>query len=253
MSEVNADVDLSRAAVIIPALNEEKSLAELLPLLASMGVGRMIVGDNGSTDRTAEVARAHGADVASAPGRGYGQACWSAMQLLREPDEIVVFLDADLSDDPAWLPRLAAPVAADRADLVLGCRASALRDPQAMTLPQHFGTWLATFLIRLGWGYRYRDLGPFRAIRRDALEAMGMHDRAFGWTIEMQIRAVEMHLRIEEIDVPYRARVGQSKISGTIRGVILAGYWILRTVGTLGWTKRSRGRTRSADFADYAD
>jgi len=240
MDETEAQLDLARLAVIIPALNEQVPLATLLPILTKMGVGRVIVGDNGSTDRTAEVARAHGAEVSEAPQRGYGQACWSAMQLLHERDEFVVFLDADLSDDPACLPQLVAPLAAGQADLVLGCRAGALRDPRAMTLPQRFGTWLATCLIRIGWGYRYRDLGPFRAIRRDALDAMGMRDRAFGWTVEMQIRAVEMHLRIREIDVPYHARIGRSKISGTARGVILAGYWIFRTVGSRWLTKRSR-------------
>ncbi len=240
MEQAQTSIDLSRVAVIIPALNEAEPLAELLPLLKKMGTGRVIVGDNGSTDGTAEVARSHGAEVAEAPRRGYGQACWSAMQLLSERDAIVVFLDADLSDDPTCLPRLVEPIVADRADFVLSRRANALRDPGAMTLPQRFGTGLATWLIRLGWGVRYHDLGPFRAIRKNALDAIGMRDRAFGWTVEMQIRAAEMNLRVLEIDVPYRARVGRSKISGTVKGVFLAGYWILTTVGRLWWTKRSR-------------
>lgn len=235
-------MDLSRVAVVIPALNEQGPLGELLPRLRAAGVGWIIVGNNGSTDRTAEVARSFGVVVADAPRRGYGEACQVALRRLPPEAEVVAFIDADLSDDPTRLPTLIAPIAAGEADLVLGCRAPRLREPGAMTPPQRFGTWLATRLMRLGWGHAYRDMGPFRVIRRDALEAIGMRDRAYGWTVEMQIRAVELGLRIREIDVPYRARVGRSKISGTARGVLLAGYWILRTVGVMWVTKGSRRR-----------
>jgi len=225
--------DLSTVAVIIPARNEAPSLPRVLSALLPLAPGQVIVGDNGSSDGTPEIARGFGCDVAAAPRRGYGAACAAALALLRPECRVVAFLDADLSDDPRRLPDLAAPILADEADLVLGSRDPAQREPGAMTLPQRFGTRLATALIRWGWGFAYRDLGPFRAIRREALERIAMQDRAFGWTIEMQIRAVELGLRIREIPLPYRARVGRSKISGSVAGACRAGYWILRTVGRL--------------------
>jgi len=227
--------------VIIPALNEGPALRLLLPMLRAFKVGQIIVGDNDSTDDTPAVARDWGATVVTEPRRGYGAACFAAMQVMRDDIDVVVFLDADLSDDPAILPRLAKPVIDGDADLVIGHRVAELREPGAMTTAQRFGDWLATRLIRFGWGFRYGDLGPFRAIRRSSLERINMRDRAFGWTIEMQIRAVEEHLRIAQIPVPYRRRRGQSKISGTIRGVALAGYWILSTWWRL-WRTRSQRR-----------
>ncbi len=237
---------LDRVSVIIPALNEAEALRELLPIVKRLGVGQVIVGDNGSNDGTAEVAAAHGALVASEPRRGYGAACFTAMGHLRGDTEVVVFLDADLSDDPTLLPDLARPVLEDEADLVIGNRVASMREPGAMTLPQRFGDWLATRLIRLGWGFGYHDLGPFRAIRRSSLERIDMQDRAFGWTIEMQIRAIEEGLRIRQIPVPYRRRKGKSKISGTVRGVALAGYWILTTWWRLWRSRRSRAGRKCA-------
>lgn len=227
-------VALSRVAVVIPVLNEAESLPSLLAALRTVAPGQVIVGDNGSTDGSPQIAREHGCDVAIAPVRGYGAACAAAIEQLAPNCAIVAFLDADGSDDPALLPMLVAPLLADEADLVLGFRDPKLRSARSMSGPQRFGTWLATTLIRWGWGHRFRDMGPFRAIRRDTLARIGMQDRAFGWTIEMQIRAVDLDLRILELPVPYRRRTrGRSKISGTLLGVIRAAYWILRTVGRL--------------------
>lgn len=225
--------DLGRVGVVIPALNEERSLAELLPLLAPMGLGQVVVGDNGSTDATARVTTDNGFETVLEPRRGYGAACAAAIAALRPEIEIVVFLDADLADDPRRIADLVAPIADDRADLVIGYRDAALREPGSMSIPQRFGNWLATTLILQAWGFRYHDLGPFRAISRDALARMRMRDRAYGWTVEMQVRAVQMNLRIEQVPVAYRRRVGVSKISGTVRGVVLAGHYILTTIARL--------------------
>ncbi len=236
---------MPRIAVIIPALNEAPSLDKLLPMLRAMHLAQCIVADNGSTDGTAQLARRHGCTVVCEPRRGYGAACAAGIAALHDDCDIVVFLDADLADDPSHMPRLVEPIAAGRADLVIGTRDAALCEPGSMTAVQRFGNRLATRLIRLGWGYRYRDLGPFRAIRRSCLDAMGMRDRAFGWTVEMQVRALQMCLRIEQISVPYRRRTGVSKISGTLRGVVLAGYYILTTIARL----RLRGRIAATDVA----
>lgn len=236
------EASLRRVAVIIPALNEAANLAVLLPQVAALGVGQVIVGDNGSTDGTGRVARGHGADVATEPKRGYGAACHAAMQLLGLQADVVVFLDADLSDDVTMLPDLAGPILRDECDFVLGTRVAALRTAGAMTLPQRFANWLMPRVVALGWGHRYTDLGPFRAIRRSCLEAIDMQDRAYGWTIEMQIRAVEMGLRIHEVPVPYRPRVGRSKISGTLRGTLLAARWIIGTAASLYMTRNRRRR-----------
>lgn len=233
-------LSLSRVAVIIPALNEASNLRALLPILNTLGVGQIVVGDNGSTDGSAGVARELGATVAYAPKRGYGAACFAAMERMNDEIEFVLFIDADQSDDPTLIPTLIAPIADDECDLVIGHRVANLREPGSMTLPQRFGDRLATWLIRLGWGYDYADLGPFRAIRRTSLQRIDMQDRAFGWTVEMQIRAIEERLRIRRIPVPYRRRQGRSKISGTIKGVALAGYWILSTLARLWWTRSSR-------------
>ena len=231
----------SNVAVIIPALNEAESLAILLPLLADLEVGQVLVCDNGSTDETREVVETHGATWVYEPIRGYGAACFAGIQALSPTSEIVAFLDADLSDDPAKIPELIAPIADGGCDFVIGVRLSHLREPGSTTFPQRFANWLFPALIKWGWGHAYTDLGPLRAIRRSSLEAIDMQDRAFGWTMEMQIRAVELGLRICEVPVPYRRRrVGTGKISSTIRGVWLAAYWITRTCLGLWLTKRRR-------------
>jgi len=235
----SADPRLTTVAVIMPALNEAESLSVLLPDLMGYGLGQVIIGDNGSTDETAAVARAHGATVVSEPQRGYGAACWAAMQHIAPQIEVVLFLDADASDDLGRIPDLVLPILDDRTDLVIATRDASTVEAGALSTQQRFGNWLAVNLIRLRWGFRYRDLGPFRAIRKSSLDQIAMRDRAFGWTVEMQIRALQEGLRIEQVSVHYKRRIGQSKIGGTIKGSIKAGYWILGTIGKF-WFRRSK-------------
>jgi glycosyltransferase involved in cell wall biosynthesis len=222
-------------AVIIPALNEEQSLPLVLGDLPP--VRQRIVVDNGSTDATAEVAAARGATVVAESQRGYGAACLRGLDTLRqsiaegaEPPEIVVFLDADYSDHPECLPELVVPIFEGRADFVLGSRLLGQRQAGAMPPQSVYGNRLACFLMRHLFGVRYTDLGPFRAIRYDRLCDLQMSDRNFGWTVEMQIKAARQGLRVLEIPVPYRCRVGSSKISGTLRGTVRAGTKILYTI-----------------------
>ncbi|MCB1549142.1 MAG: glycosyltransferase, partial [Hyphomicrobiaceae bacterium] len=183
----------------------------------------------GSTDATAAVAAAHGAVVVSEPEPGYGAACLAAMQRLGAVD-IVVFLDGDYSDHPAEMVRLVDPIIAGEKDFVVGSRVLGEAERGALTPQQRFGNWLATWLIRLIWGVRYTDLGPFRAIRATSLTDLAMRDRNFGWTVEMQIKAARAGLSIAEVPVNYRRRIGVSKVSGTVKGTILAGYKILYTI-----------------------
>lgn len=230
-----------RVVVVIPALDEEASLGQVLDAIPPT-VEAVVVCDNGSGDRTAEVARARGALVVHEPRRGYGSACLRALEAVRArpegPPDVVCFLDADYSDFPEDLPRLIEPIAAGEADLVLGSR-MLLPEARASLLPQaRFGNQLATFLIRLLWGVRYTDLGPFRAVRWDALERVGMRDPDFGWTVELQIKAARHGLRAMEIPVRYRRRVGVSKITGTVRGAFAAGTKILTTIGRYGLLDR---------------
>jgi glycosyltransferase involved in cell wall biosynthesis len=216
---------------VIPALNEEASIGRVLDALPRPPVRRVVVADNGSTDRTAEVARDRGARVVTEPRRGYGAACLRALAALRaDPPAVVLFLDGDLSDDPSEAPRLLEPIAAGRADLVVGSRVLGEAEPGSLTPAQKFGNWLATRLLRLFYGARYTDLGPFRAIRWDALESLGMRDPDFGWTVEMQVKAARRGLRHEEVPVRYRKRVGVSKVSGTLSGTLRAGTKILGTI-----------------------
>jgi glycosyltransferase involved in cell wall biosynthesis len=223
--------------VIIPALNEEVALPGVLRDLRALGLRHVRVVDNGSTDRTAEVARELGAEVRSEPVRGYGAACWCGMSELGPEVAWVLFCDADGSDDLSELPALFA-AAATGAEFILGNRRASAEGRGAMTPQQNFGNALATALIAIGWGHRYKDLGPLRLISRSALDRIAMRDRGFGWTVEMQVRAVEEGVRIVEIPVGYRRRQGgRSKISGTIGGSLRAGTVILSTVGRL-WFRR---------------
>jgi len=222
--------------VIIPALNEERALPAVLAELPPE-VDDVVVVDNGSTDATAEVARTAGARVALEPERGYGSACLRGLAAIGTPD-VIVFLDGDHSDYPEKLSELVRPIAEGSADFVLGSRLLGQREPGAMPPQSVWGNRFACFLMRLLFRVHYTDLGPFRAIRREALERLRMRDRNFGWTVEMQIKAARAGLRIREIPVPYRRRVGQSKISGTLKGTLRAGYKILYTIAKYGFVKR---------------
>jgi glycosyltransferase involved in cell wall biosynthesis len=218
--------------VVIPALNEEASLGLVLAALPAGWVRRVVVADNGSTDRTAEVARSCGAQVVHEPRRGYGSACLAGLAALRDdPPEVVAFLDADFSDHPDELPLVLAPILCGEADMVIGSRMLGEREQGAMLPQAIFGNWLATSILRLLYGYTFTDLGPFRAVTWEALERVGMVDTNFGWTVEMQIKAAQLKLRCYEVPVSYRCRVGVSKITGTIRGSVRAGYKILYTLG----------------------
>lgn len=231
-------------AILIPALDEEGPLARVLADLPRVGqtvaftggvaltLMRVVVVDNGSRDRTAEVARAAGAQVVSEPRRGYGQACLAGLADLRShPPDVVVFLDADHSDDPRELPLLLAPIAAGRAQLVIGSRVLGAHESGAFTPVQAFGNRLAAWLMRVMWGAAFTDLGPFRAIRWDALTQLRMRDRDYGWTVEMQSRALKHRLTCEEVAVSYRRRrQGKSKVAGTLRGVFGASIKILFTL-----------------------
>jgi len=242
-----APVALNTTAVIIPALNEAANLTILLRHLQTMKVGQILVCDNGSTDNTKRIVQDAGAQWVFESRRGYGAACFAGMGSLRNSIDIVAFLDADLSDDEQRLPDLVEPIANGAADFVVSARVPRLRQPGSMTFPQLVANALFPAFLRIGWGFHYTDLGPFRAIRRSALEQIGMKDRAYGWTIEMQIRAVELGLRIRELPVTYSKRGGKSKISGTVHGTVRAAYWITRTCLGLWWTRRAR-RARVTDI-----
>lgn len=218
--------------VVIPALNEERSLPLVLADLPRPPVRRVVVADNGSRDGTARVAREGGAEVVDAPRRGYGSACLAGLDHLRRtgPPDVVVFVDADWSDHPGELPGVVAPILAGRADLVIGSRILGSREPGALLPQARAGNLVACGLIRLLYGHRFTDLGPFRAIRWEALERLGMCDPNFGWTAEMQVKALRKGLRCAEVPVSYRRRVGVSKITGTVSGTVRAGYKILWTV-----------------------
>lgn len=225
-----------RVAVVIPALNEAESLPFVLRDLPP--VDRVVVADNGSTDATAAVARAAGADVVAEPARGYGRAVRAGLAALTaDPPDVVVILDGDHADDPARLPDLVAPIAAGRADFVLADR-SRTAEPGALQPAQRFGNAFAVAAIRAVTGHRYRDLGPFRAIRWSSLVALGMTDPTWGWNVEMQIKAARHGLRIVEIPLPYRRRrAGDSKISGTVRGSLRAGARITQAVWRYGLSR----------------
>jgi glycosyltransferase involved in cell wall biosynthesis len=227
--------------IIIPALNEESAIAQVLKEIPPGIIEQVIVVDNGSTDRTSEIAAQSGAQVVREPQRGYGSACLAGIRALSSDIEIVVFMDGDHSDHPEQLPNLLNPILDGQADFVLGTRSTDPGSAAALTAFQRWGNHLATSLMRRFWGYKYTDLGPFRAIGRDSLELLSMSDPDFGWTVEMQIKAAIMGLRILELPVSYRARIGKSKVSGTFKGSILAGAKILFTIFSyafLDWTRR---------------
>ncbi len=224
---------MPRIDVIIPAFNEEQAIGKVLADLPGAMLRHIIVVDNSSTDRTASVAAAAGATVVAAPRRGYGNACLAGIASLARLDEvpyIVVFLDADYSDHPDELPQLVEPLRRGEADLVVGSRVLGHREPGALLPQARFGNWLSTRLIRALHGVHMTDLGPFRAILWDRLIGLKMRDPDYGWTVEMQVKAVREGLVYREVPVSYRKRVGTSKISGTVSGSIRAGWKILYTI-----------------------
>lgn len=215
--------------VIIPAYNEADSIALVINEIPSI-VDEVIVVNNNSTDKTAEVAQNAGATVLFEPQMGYGYACLKGMDYvseLSEKPEIIVFMDGDYSDYPEELIQIVAPILENNIDFVLGSRVKRLQEKGSMTPQQHFGNWLATFLMRNLFGARFTDLGPFRAIKYQKLLDLEMQDKTYGWTIEMQLKALKQNLTYTEIPVKYKKRIGVSKVSGTIKGSIFAGVKIL--------------------------
>ncbi len=236
---------LNRCLVIIPVLNEDATITGVIESLQSVGLKRIRVVDNGSRDQSVLKAQEAGAEVLCEPIPGYGRACWRGLQNVPPEISWIFFCDGDGSDDLSQLPRLLAQL--DTYDLILGNRRATTLGRRAMTPVQNFGNGLATWLIYFGWGYRYYDLGPLRLIRRHALDQIQMQDRGFGWTIEMQVRAIECGLRICEVPVGYRRRQGgRSKISGTLTGSLQAGTIILSTLVHLYW-RRMGQRKRFAN------
>ena len=217
-------------AVIIPALDEEDAIVRVLGDIPEELSAAVIVVDNGSTDRTAQRARECGATVVAEPRRGYGQACLTGMAELPEGVSIVVFLDGDYSDFPSEMNTLVDPIARGVSDLVIGSRVLGKREAGALLPQARLGNALATWLIRRLFGVQYTDLGPFRAVRLSSLPRLHMVDRNFGWTVEMQVKAARQGLRITEVPVRYRKRIGESKITGTLLGSVRAGYKILWTI-----------------------
>jgi len=217
-------------SAVIPALNEEEPIAEVVREVIATGTPReVIVVDNGSTDRTAERARNAGAQVVSAPP-GYGRACAAGVAAISDECDLIVFLDGDGSDVPRFIPSLVEPIMSGTQDFVIGSRSRGKREPGSMNAQQIFAGYLAGLLIRILYGVRYTDMCPFRAIRRDSLAQLGMREETYGWNLEMQMKAARVGLRILEMPVDHRCRKGgESKVSGTLRGTFVASFRILAT------------------------
>lgn len=220
--------------LIIPACNEGAAIGKVIRDVPQGIIREIIVCNNNSTDNTAEEATAAGATVVDEPRRGYGRACLAGIAHIKQrpkdlqPD-IVVFMDGDYSDYPQEISALIEPMRSG-VEFVIGSRVTGNADRGSLTIPQRFGNWLATRLLKMIWGYSFTDLGPFRAISWDKLLELDMEDKTFGWTVEMQIKALKHKLSCAEVPVSYRQRIGQSKVSGTIKGSIMAGYMILWTI-----------------------
>lgn len=213
--------------VIIPAFNEALSIDKVIAEIPKF-VEEVVVVNNNSSDHTARSAHEAGATVLDEPRQGYGYACLKGIEYLKDKSpEIVVFLDADYSDYPEELTALVAPIVSQNFDMVIGSRALGQKESGSMTPQQLFGNWLATRLIKLFFRVKYTDLGPFRAIKYQKLLTLGMQDKTYGWTVEMQLKAAKQNFRVTEIPVKYRKRIGKSKVSGTVKGTVLAGYKIL--------------------------
>lgn len=226
---------MAKVNLIIPAYNEEQSIALVLQDIPIGLIDEVIVVNNNSSDRTAAVASAAGATVLDEPTPGYGNAClkgidYAAAKPAATRPDIIVFMDGDYSDYPEETAKLIQPILDNQADMVIGSRALGDREAGAMLPQQIFGNWLATTLLRLLYGAHFTDLGPFRAIRLETLLALGMRDKTYGWTVEMQAKAAKQKIRYVELPVTYRKRIGVSKVSGTIKGTLLAGYKIILTI-----------------------
>lgn len=217
-----------RSVIIIPALNEEAVIGSVVESVRDQ-VDQVIVVNNGSTDRTAERAIAAGAKVIDVPQPGYGRACLAGVSAAHDAD-LIIFMDGDGADDPEDLRSLMNPIITGTADFVVGSRLLGRTERGALTFAQRFGNRLATALMRVIWRGQFTDLGPFRAITRSAYDSLNMQAETYGWTVEMQVRALKHELRYSEIPVTYRRRIGVSKISGTLKGVCLAGWFILGTI-----------------------
>ncbi|TSE07803.1 MULTISPECIES: glycosyltransferase family 2 protein [Aquimarina] len=215
--------------VIIPAFNEEDSIGHVIKEIPDV-VSEVIVVSNNSTDRTESVAKNAGATVVKEEQKGYGYACLKGMEYIASKEskpDIIVFLDGDYSDYPAELTKIIAPILEQDIDMVIGSRVKQLRESGSMTFPQIFGNWLATGLMKLFFGAKFTDLGPFRAIKYDTLLALEMIDKTYGWTVEMQLKVLKKRYTYTEVPVHYKKRIGVSKVSGTIKGAIFAGVKIL--------------------------
>ena len=222
-------------SIVIPALNEEEPIADVVSECLATGASKeIIVADNGSTDQTAHRAREAGAHVVSEPTRGYGRACAAGVRAISSQSEIVLFLDGDGSDCPEFIPQLIEPIARGTHDFVIGSRTRGKREPGSMNMQQIFAGRFAGWLLSILYGVRYTDMSPFRTIRRDALEKLGMREKTYGWNLEMQMRAARAGLRILEIPVNHRRRTGGvSKVSGTLRGTFVAGTRIIATLSRI--------------------
>jgi glycosyltransferase involved in cell wall biosynthesis len=228
---------MTKIAVIIPAFNEARSIGQVVAALPKK-VDQIIVADNASTDATAKIAREHGAVVVHEKKKGYGYACLKGMAFLEDdPPEIVVFLDGDYSDYPEDLETLVDPILKEAVVFSLGARDKKLRERGALTPQQVFGNGLACFLMRWLYKSRFTDLGPFRAIRWETLQSLEMQDRTYGWTVEMQLKILRRKLPYIEIPVRYRKRIGVSKVSGTVKGTLMAGYKIITWIGKFYFSK----------------
>jgi len=219
--------------VVIHAFNEQESIVHVLKDMPMEWVREVVVVNNNSTDATVERASNGGATVLSEPRQGYGYACLKGIKYLEEKEsqpDIIVFMDADYSDYPEELPEVIQPIIKDNMDMVIGSRALGKREKKSMMPQQIFGNWLATTLIRWFYGARFTDLGPFRALKFDKLLALQMKDTTYGWTVEMQVKAAKKKYKFIEVPVDYRERIGVSKVTGTIKGTIMAGYKIIFTI-----------------------